>query len=104
MINATQVTKPVVNPTPKQLLAANKELLSRHRDFMQNPYLSQTIDMAMAQYVRVLAEKQAMDGNTAAANFFKIEGAHDFVNTLRRLGETPELPAQSTKNNLDYSK
>lgn len=99
-----EVTAPSnANPTPMQVLHSSKEMLHRHRELMQQPAFVQAVQMAEAQYVRMLATSRSVcDGNTAAANFYKISGASEFINVLKNLGETAPLPPQSTDRKLDH--
>lgn len=70
---------------------ANSKFVSMHREMMQQPMLGVSIQYALLQYQRDMANVRAIDGNAAATSFFKIQGALEFVDLLRKLGETPEL-------------
>lgn len=94
--------RPVPNPTPKQILMADAALLQRHRNLMQDAALFRTIELAQAQYVRVLADQRISEGNQAAANFFRIEGMQEFVNILKNLGESPQLPKTRNHTEIDH--
>jgi hypothetical protein len=83
--------KPNVNPTPKQEFMENSKFVSMHREMMQQPMMYVSIQYALLQYQREMANVRAIDGNAAATSFFKIQGALEFVDLLRKLGETPEI-------------
>ena len=70
---------------------ANSKFVSMHREMMQQPMMGVSIQYALLQYQRDMANVRAIDGNTAATSFFKIQGAIEFVDLLRKLGETPEI-------------
>jgi len=84
--------KPVVNPTPKMEFQSNGNFIKMHREMMQQPMLSVSIQYALLQFARTLSDRAPVDGNNAAQNFYKIQGAHDFIHVLRNLAEMPELP------------
>lgn len=84
-----------VNPYPKEVLLGDSRLVGKYRDLMQSPDLVRGIELALAQYQRVLADKMVADGSTAAAYYFKIQGAHELISTLKGLGESPRV--QTTK-------
>jgi hypothetical protein len=57
----------------------------------------------MLEYMSQLAQR-ANDGNTAAAMGLKLQGALEFLQTMKMLGETPRLaPAQRSNDNLNLS-
>lgn len=69
----------------------NSKFVSMHREMMQQPMMYVSIQYALLQYQREMANVRAIDGNAAATSFFKIQGALEFVDLLRKLGETPEI-------------
>lgn len=86
-----------VNPTPRQEFQSNKSWVTMHRDMMQQPMLSVSIQYALAELVRKQFESNS-DGNAAAQAAYKIQGAIELIKTLRNLAEMPvELP--KTKRN-----
>lgn len=96
--------RPIVNPTPKQVFQANKAVLGPHRDLMQAPSLCYALDIALLQYQRQMCDSRTTEGNTAAQNHFKIQGAHEFISILKHLAEMPERPPTSPlTDKLNYS-
>lgn len=96
--------RPNVNPTPKQVFQLTPAIVSQHRELMQSPALNNSINVALLQMQRAMADRPAPDGGSAAMQQFRLQGAHDFVSILRNLGETAELPKTTeTKTRLDYN-
>lgn len=90
--------RPNTNPTPKQQFQGDKKWVEMHREMMQQPMLSVSIQFALSQYLRNICDANISDGNTAAQAHFKIQGAHDFIAILRNLGEMPEIPRTRVDN------
>jgi hypothetical protein len=95
--------KLVVNPTPRQVLLNDKTLHSMHRDLMQNPALTRSIELAQAHYSRILAERGALDGYSAASSFHKITGVVEFIAILKSLGETGEIPKITNTDKINHN-
>jgi hypothetical protein len=87
----------VVNPTPRQKFQTIPSTVSAHRELMQNPQLNFSIDMALMEMQRRQANVADKDVTGAATNHFKIQGALEFVEILRHLGETATLPPRQTQ-------
>jgi hypothetical protein len=94
--------KPIINPTPKQVLLASPKLLSTHRDLMQNLALVELTHMALAEFTRRVTNSAAADVVGSAANFHRIAGAHEFVEVLRSLGESYEIKQNAVSKPLDH--
>lgn len=75
-----------VNPSPKARFIGYKPFADAHRELIQKPELQRAIDFATQQMVWDLT-KQEVDGNAAAARYYYLKGAHDFVTTLKDLAE-----------------
>lgn len=95
-------TRVNVNPYPKEILLNDKRLLGKFRNLMQDPDLVRGIELALAQYQRVLADKMVSDGSTAAAFYFKSQGAHELISTLKGLGESPRVPTTKVSEPLNH--
>lgn len=96
--------RPNVNPTPKQVFQQSPALVSGHRELMQSPTLEQSINCALLQMQRAFSERPALDGNGAAMQQFRLQGAYEFVALLRNLGETAELPKTTeNKTKINYT-
>lgn len=89
----------IINPTPKQEFLTDGKAVTAHRNLMQMPPLQHCIRTALAEYQRELFRRIAADGNAAAANHYKAQGAHEFINTLLTLGESfkPLTPRTATE-------
>lgn len=93
----------VINPTPKDKFLLHPNLISPHRDMMQNSSLDFAIDIALLQYQRQLCDQRFTEGNMSAISYWRMLGAHEFISILKHLGETAELPPKPTgKNDLNY--
>ncbi len=93
----------VKNPTPRQKFQTIPSTVSAHRELMQNPQLNFSIDVALLEMQRRQAMVADKDVTGAATNHFKIQGALEFVEILRNLGETASLPPrQPTNAQLQY--
>jgi len=95
------MTSPNVNPSPKQRFLAIKHCVDQHRELISRPDFLLAIDNAMSQmmWVQSGGGESAMhiDGNTAASRFYRLQGAQEFVRTLKTLAEVAApLPAQET--------
>jgi hypothetical protein len=93
---------PIVNPTPRQAFQANKKQVEYHRDVFSAPATNVSIDTALLQYQRQMCDARDGDGNKAAANHFKLQGAQEFVNILRHLGEHAAPSKTTAEQSLDY--
>lgn len=92
----------IINPTPKQEFLTDGKAVTAHRNLMQMPPLQHSIRAALAQYQRELFSRIAADGNTAAANHYKAQGAHEFINTLLNLAESfKPLTPRTTQEQLN---
>jgi hypothetical protein len=89
--------KPLINPTPRQEFQSNQSWVSMHRDMMQQPMLQVSLQFAINEYTRRAADQHVVDGNTAAQNFYKLQGMHDFINILKNLAEMAPAPLPKPK-------
>ena len=69
-----------------------------HREMMQQPMLQISIQFAMNEMVRRCSDSALSDFNTAAQNFFRLQGAHEFIKILRNLAEMPVEPPKTKRN------
>ena len=90
-----------LNPSPKTRFQADKKLVEQHNRLIERPDLQTSIDYAMLEYQAQLTGVAA-GGNEAAAAHFRLMGAHEFVNILKRLTEqfTPAVVKQ--QDNLNH--
>jgi hypothetical protein len=80
---------------------ATRAYVETHRALIQRDDLQRGLDYALLEYDRILIE-QRNDANTAAAGFFKIMGAHEFIQCLKTLAESPRLPTIVPDGNLRH--
>lgn len=95
---ADKNSKMNVNPTPKVDFQSNPKFISMHREMMQQPMLSVSLQYAQLQFERELFSGRLPDGNTAAANAYKIQGVLEFLHILKNLAEMPEIPKVTHDN------
>lgn len=88
----------IINPTPKQEFLTDGKAVTAHRNLMQMPPLQHSIRAALAQYQRVMADRRVTEGNLAAMNHFKAQGAQEFISTLITLAESPTSPPTRTNS------
>ena len=84
---------PDINPTPKKRFSDYKAYVDAHRELMQKPEVQRAFDFALMQMFHELADKST-DGNSAAANQYKMIGAKEFIYTVRNLAEVQAAPAK----------
>lgn len=102
MTNDKKDNRPNTNPSPKQILLSSKDAISKHRELMQNPVFIQALQMAEGQYLRSLTDARTIEGNTAAANFFKLSGMQEFISVLKNLAEPGNIPTTTVMPSLDH--
>lgn len=85
----------VINPSPKTRFMQSAAAIKVHRELMQNESLLRSIDTALLQYQFLLADRTT-DGQSAAANQYKLNGTLEFLHLLKTLGEAPKPMPQST--------
>ena len=90
----------ITNPSPKQRFMESAQSVSAHRDMIASRAFERGADFALMEYTTQL-ELKVSNMNDAASTGLKIQGALEFLQTLRMLGETPRLPAKvSLSDNL----
>lgn len=95
------MTGPNVNPSPKQRFLAIKRCVDQHRELIERPDFQLSVDHALAQMAWTQSSEGnptfSVSGNIAAERFYRIQGAHEFVRTLKTLAEvSAPLPIQET--------
>ena len=88
------------NPPPKVRFRESADNVSKHRALTENPALQKSLDFAVQQYQRDLAN-EVKDNNSALAVGFKIVAVQEFLRTFMSLSEVPKLPAPVVMDNLD---
>lgn len=93
---------PTILLSPKGRFLQSNDNVSRHRAMLESREFERASDFSMVQYCAFIAES-VKDANTACSAGFKLQGAFEYANTFRMLGEQPKMPAPVAKNdNLDH--
>lgn len=74
--------------------------ISEHRAMVSSDTFERSTDSAMLQYQSLVAG-QVANGNDAIAAGFKLQGALEFLQTLKLLAETPRMPTPVVTDNLN---
>lgn len=98
----------IVNPSPKQKFLGLKHCVDQHRELLQRPDLNTSVDMALQQYQwevcggNILQDTMTANGNSAAASYYKLLGAHEFLRTFRLLAEQPKIPPKDSTGEISH--
>lgn len=79
-----------VNLSPKARFMLGSENISRHKSMVDSDHFTLAADAALLQ-VQSLWVQQITEPNTAMAVGLKLQGAMEFLQTLKLLAETPRL-------------
>lgn len=82
---------PIIS-SPKERFQQSKDRLAVHREIFSDPRVEEAFDVALLQYQRLLAFRTASKPEDAAALHYMETGAVHFVDMLKRLGESDEIP------------
>lgn len=89
-----------VNPTPKAKFLENQQHVKEHMDLIVRPDFQRAIDVALLQ----MQAEQVLRFNgqqyESVASFHRIEGAMQFVQTLRLIGMQAKTPHIVDRDNL----
>ena len=89
-----------VGKSPRQEFQEKKNAVHNHREMIT--VIEDGLKTGLLQYQYELTTADAT-GNQAAANFYKLCGAREFVRVLENLGVIPPKVTQVTSPNLDHS-
>lgn len=93
--------QPIGNPSPKYRFMQNSRAVSQHRDMVATTVFQHSTDFALLHYQTALAQGvKGPDDATLAG--LKLRGAHEFLEVLTLLGETPRMPAPTVLPGLDH--
>ncbi len=96
---------PNPNPSPKQKFLGIKHCVDAHRELMQRPDLATSLEQALLQLQWEICGgnlQGTIDGNGAAARFYKLLGAHEFLRILKTLAEVPTVLPTPTPGEIDH--
>lgn len=79
---------PNTNPSPKTRFLQIKSCIDAHVNLVQRPDFTLALDTAEKE---LLWQKSTENGtaNDAAANYYRLQGAHQFIRILKTLAEQP---------------
>lgn len=99
----TPPTAPPFNPnkSPKQRYRENARWVGEHRTLVDSDAFVRACDMALLQYQQTTVAN-ITNGDGAGAAGLRLQGAVDFLNTLRNLSETPPLTTRRPDDNLAH--
>lgn len=92
------MTQPNINPSPKSKFLGIKQCVDRHAELIQRPDLQTGLEQALLQFQWELCgghlhqDVQSANGNAAAAAYYKLMGAHEFIRTFKLLAQTTVAP------------
>src|SRR5579863_3174313 len=94
------MTPPNLNPSAKSRFQIAAENIRLHRAMMELPAFERGMDAALLEYGSILS-KQNTNGNEAMASGFKLQGALEYLQTLKTLAESaPVMVARKDLDNL----
>lgn len=94
-----------LTPSPKARFLSLKSCVDQHMDLLSRPDLQLSLEQALLQYNwEVCGGGNMVDinGNSAAASFYKILGAHEFLRIFKTLAQPP-APAKSQVSQQEIS-
>jgi hypothetical protein len=97
---------PSPNPSPKQKFLGIKHCVDAHRDLMQRPDLLMSLEQTLLQLQWDLCGGNIqgnVDGNGAAARYYKLLGAHEFLRIFKTLAEVPMVLPTPTTGEIDHN-
>ena len=87
-----------LNPSPKARFQQAPDNISKHRALVDSKEFQRACDFALLQYQAELSQR-IVDGTNAAANYFRMLGAQEFIQTMRLLSEsTPRVTVVDPDN------
>lgn len=94
-------TQPPFNPnrSPKQRFRENVKWVGEHRVMVDSDAFARACDMALLQY-QINVTSNITDGQGAGAAGLKLQGAIEFLNTLRNLSESVAPVTRRPDDNL----
>lgn len=87
--------------TPAERFRQTGNNVASHRKMVDSPEFQRAEDAAMLQYTTELAT-QVKDGNSAMAVGFRLLGAMELSNRMRRISESPFIPKIAPKQGLNH--
>jgi hypothetical protein len=93
-----------VNLSPKARFQQTKAVVETHKRMVESEIFEKATEAALLEYQAELSANpnNQGNGNSAAAAFFKLTGAQEYIATLRALANTPRQPPQAPNLNLNH--
>jgi hypothetical protein len=91
----------IANPSPKYRFMQVAANVSAHRNMIATSTFEVGADFAMRQYASILAQNTTT-ADAAMLNGLKLRGAHEFLETMQMLGETPKAAPLAVMDGLDH--
>ena len=93
----------ITNPTPKQRFQESAQSVQKHRAMVDLAEFQRAADFSTLEYQAELSQRNS-SMNEAAGNALKMQGAMEFLQVFRNLGETtPPVPRKLSIPQLDHS-
>lgn len=93
-------TPSVTNRTPKERFMQSGTRVSNHRNMASSDGFQESADCAMLEYTGRLASHSAP--NEAGVMGLKLQGAHEFLQIFRNLGENQIAPTIALAPTLNH--
>jgi hypothetical protein len=90
---------PSLNPSPKQRFRESADNISRHKSMLETREFERGIDFALMEYQAQLAIR-VTDQYTAMSAGLKMQGALEFIQTLKTLTENRTITVTTPTDNL----
>ena len=83
-----------------------KRCVDDHRELMQRPDVQLGLDYALGQMMwdksHGVNTLVPVDGNAAAANYYMLLGAHEFIRVFKSLAESPQIIPPPPTDPMDH--
>ena len=86
--------------TPKQRFLEHKVVAQKHRDTVDSNDFAIATDLALLQQLQELPHAESNE--QAAANYYMIRGAMNYIKKLQTLGDTSPEKKSAFADNLDH--
>jgi hypothetical protein len=87
------------NPTPKSRFNAESVWVKKHREFIERDEVQLMLDFAFMEYT----QKLKAESKDSAASFNKMQGAMEYIATLKTLTESIVPRRHSLGDNLNHN-
>ena len=88
-----------MNLTPKKDFIGKKVFADAHRDLVVSMPFREALHAALIEYVMTIGKSDS----EPAANYYRIEGAREFIQVLLNIAEMPKSAPTPPPTNLDHA-